>query len=85
MMCCHDSKDTCDVTPQSQHMADIIMMHIFLLRKEALRILLNTRLQARQLKEMAGEMKPYAVLHVGQCSQLWLHIGIIRRDLKICH
>lgn len=47
MVYCQDSKDTCDVTLESQFMADIIMM---LTRQECIRIL-NTRLQARQPKD----------------------------------
>lgn len=46
-----DSQDTCDVNPQSQLMVDITMMHSFLLRQERLRILLNTRLQIRQMED----------------------------------
>lgn len=79
-----DSKDTCDVNPQSQLMVDIIMMQ-FLAKTRTPQ---NPSLhqvpdKTNERSEVAGKMKPYAILDVEQCYQLWQHTGIFWRDLKI--
>lgn len=59
------------------------MMHSFLLDKNASESFFTLGLdKTNERSEVAGKMKPYAILDVEQCYQLWQHTGIFWRDLK---